>query len=187
MSQRRIYQEEFPYFVTTKTKDGICFFNKTKYALLLSNIIFQACHLKKYILYAYCIMPDHLHLLVKQMISHLDTPTAPTERCAGVEFEDFSTPNPARVSVPAVGDGQYNISQLMYTIKSYFIKEIREKYNINYSIWQPRFNTRVVDTEERLRNTIEYIKYNPVKAGLPKKYQAFPYQYFNRDKIFELF
>ena len=187
MSQRRIYQDEFPYFVTTKTKEGVWFFDETKCAKLLSDIILQACQLKKHILYAYCIMPDHLHVLVGEDVgSHFDNPTAPTERCAGVEFEDFPTPNPARVSVPAVGDGQYNISQLMYAIKSYFINELRKRYNIDYSIWQKRFNTRIVDTEERLGNTIKYIKNNPQKAGLPKKYQLFPYMYFDMEKILDL-
>jgi len=75
----------------------------------------------------------------------------------------------------------------MYTIKSYFIKEIRGNYNIQYSIWQPRFNTRIVDTEERLINTLEYIKNNPEKAGLPEKYQRFPYMYFNWKMVDELF
>jgi len=188
MTQRRIYQDEYPYFVTTKTKDGIWFFDKIKYAKLLSNIIFQACQLKKFILYAYCIMPDHLHALVgKNMGSFLDTPIAPAEGCAGVEFYDFSTPNPAWASVPAMGDGDYNISQLMHTIKSYYCLAVRMQYGFNNPIWQPRFNTRIVDLEKRLCRTIEYIKNNPEKAGLHSKYRKLTYQYFDCKLIENLF
>jgi len=102
MTQRRIYQDEFPYFITTKTRDGIWFFEK-KYSKILSDIIFYSCKLKNYILYAYCIMPDHLHMLIKQIVNNID-PTAPAERCAGFGFGNHSILNPARVSEPAVGD-----------------------------------------------------------------------------------
>ena len=138
--------------------------------------------MKNYTLYAYCIMPDHLHLLVRQIINDIN-PTAPAERCAGVGYENYLFQKPERVSAPAKG---FNISQLIYTIKSYYIKEIREKYNINCSIWQKRFNSRIIDTEERLLNTIEYTENNPVNAGLPEKYSKFPYMYFNRKEILRL-
>jgi REP element-mobilizing transposase RayT len=188
MTQRRIYQEEYPYFITTNIKNGIWFFDKVKYAKLLSNIIFQACRLKKHILYAYCIMPDHLHALVgKDVGSHLDKPIAGTEAHAGIDIKMSSKFTPAHPSAGAVGDGDYNISQLMHAIKSYYCLAMRTQHGVNHPIWQPRFNTRIVDNEERLQNTIEYIKNNPIKNDLDKKYQREPYIYLNKKLIDSLF
>lgn len=174
MTQRRIYQDEFPYFATTKTKEGIWFFDRTKCAKLLSNIIFQACRLKKCILYAYCIMPDHLHLLVgEDMGSHR---TFEKVRWEPGEYQSYAHPQSTLSSVRS--NKQYTISDLMQSIKGNFSRQVHQG-----NIWQPRFNTRIVDNEERLRNTLEYIKYNPKKASLPKKYQKFPCMYFNEKLI----
>lgn len=171
MTQRRIYQEEYPYFITFRTRKGFELFEETKYVRLMVDIIFNAGRLKQYDILAYQIMPDHVHLLVWGAIAGRDTRD-------GREAENLSTPT--QVSAPAVGaQKQYNISQLMYTIKSYFVKELRDKYNILYPIWHKRFYTRIVDTDRYLQYVIQYIKQNSIKEKLSNKYHKFPHQYFN--------
>ncbi|OIP96906.1 hypothetical protein AUK40_04390 [Candidatus Wirthbacteria bacterium CG2_30_54_11] len=64
MTQRRINQVEYPYFVTANTAERIWLFEDTQLTEQLSAIIMKACQLKCATLYAYCIMPDHVHLLV---------------------------------------------------------------------------------------------------------------------------
>jgi len=179
MTQRRIYQEEYPYFITFRTREGFLLFNNIRHVSLLSNIIFRAGAIKGFDILSYQIMPDHVHLLVWGVIAGRDTRD-------GREEKDLSTPT--QISAPAVGSQtapavgshkQHNISQLMYTIKSYFVKELRDKYNILYPIWHKRFYARIVDTDKYLQYVVHYIKHNPIKAELPKKYRKFPYQYFN--------
>ena len=178
MTQRRIYQDECPYFVTFRTKDNYPFFEKTKSAKLLSYIILEAGRIKRYCIISYQIMPDHVHILVYQKQT-----SATTESCARRKIKT----NPEQVSAPAMGGERDKISQLMYTIKSYFIYELRKKYNIPQSIWQRRFHTRIIDNEEYLKTIARYIKYNPIKASLPSKYHKMPYQYFDWESIKELF
>ena len=178
MTQRRIYQSEFPYFITIKTKDGICFFDKTRYTKLLSGIIFYACRLKHYVLYAYCIMPDHLHLLVRQILNTHRT----LEKVRWGGDKNVYSHHPQSTLSRVRPKREYTISNLIQSIKGNFSR----KLHIGY-IWQKRFNSRIVDTEERLINTIEYIENNPVNAGLPEKYSKFPYMYFNRERIDKLF
>lgn len=208
MTQRRIYQDEFPYFVTTNTRDRRPFFDDIRYARLLHKVIIKSCWIKNCLVYAFCVMPDHLHLLVGK------DPTQPQRVALGSDrgFDipiDPMRPHPPAccrrrragrvtlglrngVDAPNAGrcarvDAKFDISQVMHAIKSYYYLAMRTQHGINYPIWQPRFNTRIVDTEERLRNTIEYIKNNPIKAGLPKKYQKLPYMYFNWELIYQLF
>ncbi len=45
------------------------------------------------------------------------------------------------------------------------------------NIWQKRFYTRIVNTDHYFGTVIEYIRHNPIKAELPKRYQRTPYQY----------
>jgi len=181
MTQRRIYQWEYPYFITARTRDSYPLFEQIKYAKLLSNIIFFAGKIKGFDIFSYQIMLDHLHLLINKNTS------APTERCAWEWENSYFHTNPEQVSAPANGVSRYNISQFMYTIKSYCVKELREKYNISYPIWQKRFYVRIVNNPQYLQIVIEYIKQNPIKENLPPKYHQFPYQYFNWQLIMNLF
>jgi len=178
MTQRRIYQNDFPYFITTNIRDGLPLFNDRHCAQLLSNIMFCSCRMKRYLLYAYTIMPDHVHLIIGQNPNRAQVSvpaigvsrvgaTAPTERCGG-------------------GGGE-NISTVMYTIKSMFYTEMRKRHNICYSFWHKRFYSRLITSMDYLENAIEYIRHNPIKENLPKKFRQRPYQYFNEDKVNALF
>ena len=126
MTQRRMYLDEYPYFVTFRTRVDLRLFEDEEYAELLAKIMFNAGRLKQYDILAYQIMPTHVHLLV----FHNNNSTAPTER----RVRGIYKPNPTRDSAPAVGNENYTISQFMYTVKSYFAKVLRVKYGIPYSI-----------------------------------------------------
>jgi REP element-mobilizing transposase RayT len=69
MTQRRIYQNEFPYFVTFRTREGFALFEDAETAALLSGIMFNAGILKQYNILAYQIMPEHVHLLTQCIIT----------------------------------------------------------------------------------------------------------------------
>lgn len=178
MTQRRIYQEEFPYFITWRTREGFALFESREYAELLSHIIFNAGRMKKFDIMAYQIMPDHVHLLVWMGSAGRDT---------RARRNRLMLPSPAQVSAPALGHRNQEkviiISDFMYTIKSFFIKEIRKQYGIKYSIWQKRFYTRIVDTDTYFNRVIAYIRHNPDKAGLPTRYRRGPYQYFQQENM----
>ncbi|MBI4414908.1 MAG: transposase [Candidatus Kerfeldbacteria bacterium] len=66
MTQRRIYQEEFPYFVTTNTFERVPIFLDEQIALKLGRAIVSACAITEFSILAYAILPDHLHLLVQK-------------------------------------------------------------------------------------------------------------------------
>ncbi|MFH1207185.1 MAG: transposase [Patescibacteria group bacterium] len=197
MTQRRIYQNECPYFVTFRTRVGFGLFEDEKMAELLSEIMFNAGRLKRFGILAYQIMPDHVHVLVQRMdgnagavwspIAGADLPAARLRQAGtrdSLTDERHSIALPPQVSAPAVTTKptptkEYTISQFMYCIKSYFIKRIRVQYAIPFSIWHTRFYARIVSTHKYLETVIQYIKRNPVKTELPRKYSKIPYQYFN--------
>ena len=113
-------------------------------------------------------MPDHVHIL---------TYTKYPRAWAAV---------PALARAPTAGcarRGDYTISDLIHGIKSYYCGAIRKQYGINYPIFQRRFYTRIINANEYLDTVIEYIKNNPIKENLPKKYHKMPYQYFDWLKI----
>ncbi len=115
MTQRRIYQDEYPYFVTIRTREAFELFAEMKYVELVVNIIFKTCKLKYFDVLAYQIMPDHAHILVYHQLPRARAAVpalpilngrAPTAGCAGKKY--------------------FNISDLMHGIKSYFCDVIRK-------------------------------------------------------------
>jgi len=63
MSQRRIYQCAFPYFITFNVFDNELMFTDISKAEMLHKIILNAGGLKGHFVYQFCIMPDHVHIL----------------------------------------------------------------------------------------------------------------------------
>lgn len=186
MTQRRIYQEEYPYFITFRTQDGFSLFEETKMARLLANEIFISAHIKRYDVLAFQIMPDHAHLLTHiinpdRMLFELDR----TLESVRSEMMNDDIPSPTDRTFSKVRSdklkNQFTISDLMQSIKGNFSRKIHMG-----NIWQKRFYARIVTTDEYLRTAVEYIINNPIKAALPRKYHDWPYQFIHWEKINEL-
>lgn len=158
-------------------------------ATALAQTIRNAARLKGWTILAYQIMPNHVHLLT------MKNDRAATESRAWGILKNY----PLQVSAPAVGENApavhissavikpATISGYMYTLKSYYLEILRKHNDIHHSIWQPRFYSRIVNTEKYLATVVEYIQHNPVKDSLPARYSKPPYQYFNWRKIKEAF
>jgi REP element-mobilizing transposase RayT len=186
MTQRRIYQEEYPYFVTFRIRDNYPLFEDDKMAELLANEIIVSSYIKKYDILAYQIMPEHVHLLV---YNNTDRRYLKNDRTlesvrSGTVNNGRSTSTERTFSKVRsdILKQQFTISDLMQSIKGNFSRKIHMG-----NIWQKRFYTRIVNNRRYLRTVIGYIKHNPIKAKLSNKYYNPPYRYFDWSKINGLF
>ena len=68
-------------------------------------------------------------------------------------------------------EGGRQLSGFMISLKGI----IRHRIVGNSKIWEKRFDDEVIKTEQMLRNTINYIHWNPVKAGLVETPEDYPY------------
>lgn len=179
MTQRRIYQEEYPYFVTFCTREGLRLFEELKYAEWLSRDIFVSTRLKYFNVLAYQIMPDHVHLLVWQdarRVSYMRT----LEKVRLGVGDNHNKQHPSALSLecdPVIP----NISHLIQSIKGNFSRRVHRG-----NIWQRRFHTRIVHTDRYFHAIIRYIRCNPIKAELPPQFRRMPYQYCDNKMIREL-
>ncbi len=172
MRQQHVQQDEYPYFITTNVAERRAFFMDEKYAQLLEGVVRKTCTLKGFSLLGYVIMPDHVHLLVY-----------PSQGRAAAPARDSValTPNQAPRTGRAARPG--TVVSFMHGVKSFFVYQLRHTFAIENFAWQPGFHSRVVDTVEGLHTRVEYIKHNPVKAGLPSHFQQKPYLYINEKKL----
>jgi REP element-mobilizing transposase RayT len=101
---------------------------------------------KLYDLHAYCVMPNHVHMLMKPKTDY--------------------------------PDHQVLLSDIVRRIKSYTAKEIIKTGFDGHKVWRDDYFDRFIRNEKDYSNTVEYILYNPVKAGLVEHYSEWPNSYF---------
>ena len=181
MTQRRIYQDEYPYFVTFLTREGYPLFERTKYVELLSKETFVSAQIKRFDVLSYQIMLDHVHILTcKRTLEkvRLGDDFGRTD----INIECTISTESTLSSVRSDNKHQHTISDLIQSVKGNFSRKV----NMG-NIWQRRFYARIVDNRKYLEMVVHYIKQNPIKAELPPRYCKFPYQYIDWESINMLF
>ncbi len=79
--------------------------------------------------------------------------------------------------------GKFNISKIMQQFKSLSYKKIRDNHSFKDKFWQKSFDFKIKNNSKMFLTSIEYIKNNPQKFNLPKKYYKLPYMYINKEKV----
>ena len=93
-----------------------------------------------YQLFAYCLMGNHVHLLIKE--------------------------------------GTESLEQTFKRIGARFVYWYNTKYQRVGHLFQDRFKSEVVETPRYLYTVIRYVHQNPIKAGLCKRLEDYPYSSF---------
>jgi|ERR1700739_1789161 len=125
------------YFLTLCTRDRIPYFRSHRFTHWLLETLQQIATQQSFTLLAYCLMPNHLHVLLQ---------------------------------------GDSASSDLLS-----FVKTFKHKTTFHFraktgkTIWQISFFDHILRTAEELSKTAEYILSNPVRAGLVKRAQDYPY------------
>ena len=117
--------------------------------MLVENLFHHANHL--YRLWAFCIMPNHVHLLFE--------PSA-IKKNLGSELDDADCVALARV---------------MHALKSYTAKRANRTLNREGTFWQEESYDHWVRDEKEFARIVAYIENNPVKARLvdaPEKWRC---------------
>jgi REP element-mobilizing transposase RayT len=70
-----------------------------------------------------------------------------------------------------------NISTFMRLVNANYAKYFNKKYQRSGHLWQDRYKSRYITSEEYLYTLIRYIEYNPIEAGLSKKVGEYPFAF----------
>ena len=150
-------------FITAVTKDRLTVFQHSAIKKLVCNAIDEARKSCGYMLFAYVIMPDHLHLLT-------DSPTKPSEVLRYIKGIT------ARRIIDYLKEKNYQSS----------LKKLQHeawKREHRYSLWGHESNVFLVTSESVFMQKVNYIHQNPVCAALAEKatdYNASSVRYWQR-------
>jgi len=106
-----------------------------------------------YYLYAYTIMPNHVHILLRPL---------------------------------SVNDKPVGLSNIIKDFKGCTAHSINTALNRQGRLWFPEYFDHWIRTQQELINVIEYIRNNPVKAGLVKDATKWQWTWVNPDLWQEL-
>ncbi len=139
------------------------FFEEDNYQFFLSRFRF---YLKEQItVYAYCLMPNHFHFLLK------------------VNELKVQTDNESKKLVTA------KLSPLEKSFRDFFIsysKTINKTYIRAGSLFQYKFKRKLITDNAYLNNIVAYIHMNPVRAGLVNEAEDWSYssyKLFLKDEV----
>lgn len=158
MSQRRIFVDGEIYFITTRTFDKYPVFENIKFCqILLNNICYYRKKLK-FKLLAYCILPDHLHLLIR--------PRRRFNISQIMQLIKYRTTSDIR---------KFEISHCSGEPGS----PLHNGNEICGTIWQKSFYDRIIRNDRQLQNTINYINCNAVHHELVDDPVKWPYSSYH--------
>lgn len=104
--------------------------------------------------YAYCLMPDHLHAVLQLA----PAPARPEE------------PRSARDEAPLV-----TLKRLISRFKSYTTSQIAWKHGLEGPLWQRDFYDHIGRNPEDIENQCRYTLDNPVRKELVRSWEQYPW------------
>jgi len=107
----------------------------------------------RYDLYAYCIMPNHVHLLI--------------ESCSVDQAKHSGK------------SAKYPVTDTLRLIKGSSARACNLQLERNGSFWHHESYDHYVRDEQEMERIIKYILANPVKAGLAKEWTDWRFTYVN--------
>ena len=115
-----------------------------------------------YRLICYCIMPNHVHLLVNLNVQFVGRHGEPL----ALEFAE-------RNFKP--------LSKIMRQLKGASARSINLQLGTSGTVWQRDYYDYLVRDEKELENIWWYVLQNPVKAGLVKNWRDWPHTFWRGD------
>ena len=163
--RERVHKQLFALYDKALDEDQDACLNDPRIADVIRSNLYHH-NAVKYHLLAYCLMPNHVHVLLQ-----------PIDVAAGGSPAVFATGEPP-VATLAVGEQPDRLSPLariMHSLKSYTAHEANRILHRTGPFWQTESYDHWVRDGEELERIVGYIRENPVKAGLVQRPEQWPW------------
>jgi REP element-mobilizing transposase RayT len=143
------------YFLTSVPKDRLPVFRTDEIKQIAAKALDEARHSGKFALYAYVIMPDHMHVITDSARSSEDT---------------------LRFINGIIGHGVIaHLKERGYESSLQKLRQETKRRRYQYSLWDHHPNVRLLLTENMLMERVQYVHQNPVKTGLVQRAEDYLY------------
>jgi putative transposase len=139
--------------IVDQNPNNIDYLSDERIATLVMNKFFEYDNLR-YELYSFCVMPNHVHLVINN----------------NVKFEISKSNKKGATKDLKVAD-------TLRLIKGSTARNSNKILSRVGKFWQSESFDRVIRNKKELLNTLTYVIYNPVKAGLVNNWTDWKYTY----------
>jgi RecG-like helicase/REP element-mobilizing transposase RayT len=158
ISEARYHHRRLPHFERPWAKYAITFSTRSRRTLSerARDVVLESIRRwdgRRYELFAACVMPDHVHLLIEPM----------------VELQNKS------------GNSIFfSLSKILHSIKSFTANRINKIEKVNEPVWESESFDRMIRSESDLQEKFEYITCNPWDAGIAKPTEGYRWVWYPR-------
>ena len=142
----RISRDTPAYYFTSVTKDRLPVFRTPALRDLACKSLDEARRSGKFLIFAYVIMLDHMHLIVGSELK----PSKTLQYINGITSRRVID----------------HLKQSGYEASLNKLRHEDRSKNYQYSLWDHHPNTRTLNSEQLLMQKVNYLHQNPVRAGL---------------------
>ncbi len=161
------------YHVMSRTAlDGFVLQNPEKDRLL--QIIQQMSQVFFVEVLGFCIMGNHFHLLVRMLPADFYDDHEMLRRFTIYYGPDIQ-PVVTEAKLKSLREKWSSLSEYMKEIKQRFSRYYNKKHDRRGYFWGDRFKSVIVEKGDTLINCLAYIDLNPVRAGICKKPEEYPW------------
>lgn len=168
-SQKRFYGEDFIYFITTNVDNRLPYFKEEIFCDLFIDCLKFCKKLKKFELYAFVIIPNHIHLLLKpsdeynifELMRSLKTNFSRDLNYVLGYNNESSSCNEGAVAPPRLQSMQSSLQN--------------KKQNFPKFQWQKSYHDHVIRGERDFNEHLLYIWWNPEKHNIIDKWEEYEY------------
>ena len=163
----------FVYFITICSADKQSYFSNDKIAKIVADEMEYRRMNKEIKLFCYCIMPDHLHILLSLTDDYsrgcsMNSPIGSFgERTLQERTLQERTLQERTLQ-------ERTLQNWVSAFKRYTTRNIKNLFSINL-LWQKNFYDHIVRKEESLLKITEYIINNPVRKDITSRWEEYPY------------
>lgn len=143
------------YFFTSVTNSRLPIFRTDEFKQILCDAYDEARLSGKFSIYAYCIMPDHSHIVTGGELS----PSNTRRYLNGISAR--------RILDKLKGDPKYDPSLQKLRVQA--------RGEHKYSVWQHHPNTYIITSEGMMMQKVNYLHKNPVEAGFVETMEEYKY------------
>ncbi len=157
----QIKEQDKLHFVTLQVVEWVDIFSREKYRKIITENLKYCIENKGLEIYAWVIMSNHIHILVKSTADNLSG----TIR----DFKSYSS----KLILAEIQE--INESRKEWMLKLFEAAAFKHKRNTNYQFWTHDNHSEYVFSNKFMEQKLEYILYKPVRAGIVDKPEAYKY------------
>ena len=158
----KIRNSEGIHFITFSVVEWVDVFTRKEYCDILIESI-KYCQMEKgLLLHAWCLMSNHIHLVISAVNNN------PSDILR--DFKKFTS----KQIIKAIHENNHE-SRRTWMIRIFKEAGLQNSRNLNYQFWQQDNHTKELWSEKFTSQKLDYIHFNPVKAGIVDKEEAYLY------------